>query len=115
MSVGHFYDAGGYIDHGDATVLFPIEALAGTAHTHRDAELALGDADREAVLVVQPTGLASSYALTQRSLTAIEIESLDAETREALAATAGVDLDRFEYVQIGRSTTPARNRSLAEF
>jgi hypothetical protein len=115
MSVGHFYDAGGYIDHGDATVLFPVAAVAGTVHTHRDAELALGDADSEAVLVVRPTGLASSYALTQRPLTAVEIDSLNIETREALTTTAEVDLDRFEYVQIGRSTTPARDRSLVEF
>ncbi|WP_246989143.1 hypothetical protein [Halorientalis marina] len=115
MSAGHFHNAGGYIDHGDATALFPVAALAGTVHTHRDAVLVLGAADREAVLVVRPTGLASSYALTQRPLTAVEIESLDNETREALTTTAEVDLDGFEYVQIGRSTTPACNRSLAEF
>lgn len=27
MSIGHFYDAGGYIDHGKAEPLFPVEAL----------------------------------------------------------------------------------------
>jgi len=95
-------------------VLFPVEDLAATVHTHRDAELVLTDADPESVLVVRPTGLASSYALTQRPLTAIKIGSLNDDTLNHIRSTID-DPGRFEYIQIGRATRSAQNRSLAEY
>jgi len=114
MSIGHYYDAGGYLDHGDASVLFPVEELAATVHTHRDAELVLTDADPESVLVVRPTGLASSYAITQSPLTAIEIASLNEDIVDYLRA--GIDdPTRFEYIQVGRTAKAAQNHSLAEY
>jgi hypothetical protein len=114
MSIGHFFDAGGYVDHGDASPLFPVERLAATVHTHRDAERVLAATPGESVLVVRPTGLASSYTLTQRPLTAVEVASLDDEPREHLRAV-GVDLTAYEVVQIGRQSSPSENRSFAEF
>lgn len=115
MSIGHFFDAGGYLDHGDASVLLPVEELDATVHTHRDAELALGNTASGSVLVVRPTGLASSYALTQRPLTAIEVASLGEDIRAQLEASLDGSLAQFEVIQVGRATSPAKNRSLAEF
>jgi len=115
MSVGHFTDAGGYIDHGDASVLFPVEEIDATVHTYRDAELALKNTAADSVLVVRPTGFASSYALTQRPLTAIEVPSLDDELRELLGEGVDGDLSNFELIQVGKAVAPTKNRSLAEF
>lgn len=115
MSELHFYDAGAYIDHEDAKSLFPVTDLWGQVHTHRDAEVVLGDVAPESVVVVKPTGLASSYALTQRALCAVEIASLDQKTLDKLKAASGIDLTEFELVQIGRQTKASQNRSLGEF
>lgn len=114
MSAGHFFDAGGYLEYGEAVTLRTVEELQARVYTHRDAECALGDAPADSVLVIRPTGLASSYALTQRPLTAIEIASLDDERREQIDGAVDTDLAQFELIQVGR-TTPAGNRSLAEF
>jgi len=115
MSIGHFFDAGGYLDYGDAAALLPVDELRARVYTHRDAERVLGDAPADSVLAIRPTGLASSYALTQRPLTAIEVASLDVELREQLDRELDTDLAQFELIQVGRATTPAQNRSLAEF
>ena len=113
MSLGHFFDAGGYLDYGDAAALLPVEELQARVYTHRDAERALGDAPADSILAIRPTGLASSYALTP--LTAIEVASLDDELRNQIGGVVDVDLAQFELIQFGRATTPAQNRSLAEF
>ena len=115
MSIGHFFDAGGHLDYGDAATLLPVEELQARVYTHRDAERALKDASAESVLAIRPTGLASSYALTQRPLTAVEVASLDDEFQEQLDRALDPDLAQFELIQLGRATTPAQNRSLAEF
>ncbi|KAB7513221.1 MULTISPECIES: hypothetical protein [Halobacteriales] len=115
MSIAHFFDAGGYLDYGDAVALLPVEELRARVYTHRDAECALRDAPADSVLAIRPTGLASSYALTQRPLTAIEVASLDDELRNQIDGAVDVDLAQFELIQVGRATTPAQNRSLAEF
>ena len=98
MSIRHFFDAGGYLDHGDASVLLPVEKLDATVHTHRDAELALGNTVSESVLAVRPTGLASSYALTQRPLMAIEVASLDEGIRAQLEKPLDGSLVQFEFI-----------------
>ncbi|ELY77203.1 hypothetical protein C486_17200 [Natrinema gari JCM 14663] len=59
--------------------------------------------------------MASSYALTQRPLTAIEVASLDDGLRNQIGEAVDVNLAQFELIQVGRATTPAQNRSLAEF
>ncbi|AWB28393.1 hypothetical protein HARCEL1_12105 [Halococcoides cellulosivorans] len=115
MSVGHFTDGGGYVDHGDASVLFPVEEINAILHTHRDAELALERTPAESVLVVRPTGLASSYALTQRPITVIEVSSLDDEVRELLGERVDGELSDFELIQVGKAVAPTKNRSLGEF
>ena len=115
MTKRHFYDAGGYLDHGDAAALLPVEELRARVYTHRDAECALRNAPANSVLAVRPTGLASSYALTQRPVTVIEVASLDDELRNQIDGAVGADLAQFELAQVGRATTPAQNRSLAEF
>ncbi|WP_436903528.1 hypothetical protein [Halovenus halobia] len=115
MSIGHFYEAGGYVDHGDAKILLPVDELQATVHTHRDAEIALKNVPAKAVLAVRPTGMASSYALTQRPLAAIEINSLPEEPRAQLDHLIKDDLRQFELVQIGRQPHTSQNRSLAEF
>lgn len=115
MSVRHFFDAGEYLEYGEASVLLPVKDLNATVHTHRDAEQALKNASAETVLAVKPTGLANSYELTQRPLTAIVVASLGDELQERIQEAADADLADFEYIQVGRVTTPAQNRSLAEF
>jgi len=115
MSIGHFFDAGGYLDYGDAATLLPVEELQARVYTQRDAERALGDAPADSVLVIRPTGLASSYALTQRPLAAIEVASLDDKHRDQIDVAVDADLAQFEFIQVGRATTPVQNRSLAEF
>jgi hypothetical protein len=115
MSAGHYFDAGGYISVGAAAPLRPVSALEARVYTHRDAERVLDAVTADEVLVVAPTSLASSYALTQRPLTAIEVTSLRAAVRERLQAGTDTDLNQFEYIQLGRQPTPAQNRSLSEF
>lgn len=115
MSAGHFYDAGGYVEHGDASTLFPVEALSGEVYQRRDAEIRLQSVEGQKVLVVSPTGLASSYFLTQHPLTAIELGSLPDEVRTSVWANADLDISRFELLQIGRRPSNSQNRSLSEF
>jgi len=115
MSTGHLYGAGGYLDYGDAAPLLPVDELQANVYTHRDAECALKDASAESVLATRPTGLASSYALTQRPLTAIEVPTLDDAIRRRIDGAVDVDLAQFALLQVGRATMPAQDRSLAEF
>lgn len=115
MSIGHFTDAGGYLDYGEAAILFPIEELQAEVLTHRDAELILEETSAESVLAVRPTGVATGYALTQRPLTAVEIASPNNGLRAELSEVVDTELAQFDIIQIGRATRPAQNRSLAEF
>jgi hypothetical protein len=114
MSIGHFYAAGGYIDHEEAEPLFPVEGLAGAVQ-HRDAQLRLQSVDPEAVLAVRPTGLASSYFLTQHPLTAIDIDALPSSTRRQMAQPCPGRVDQFEVIQIGRGVSTPENHSLREW
>lgn len=115
MRIGHFYDAGGYVDHGDAASLFPVESLSGGVAQHRDAQIELDSVRSEEVLVVSPTGLASGHFLTQHPITAVEIDSLPPETTATIADRAAVDLDAFEVIQIGRRPAGVQNHSLGEY
>jgi hypothetical protein len=63
MPRAHYHDAGAYLDHSVVTLLFPVEDLDATVHTHRDAERVLASVSGDCVVAVRPTGLASSYAL----------------------------------------------------
>ena len=115
MPKGHFHSAEGRIEYGDADVLFPVEALDATVLTHRDAQLALADADGASVIVVAPTGLASSYALTQRPLTAIRVDSLPTDVRTHLDGLLDVSIETFELIQVGKWHRDGPNHSLSEF
>lgn len=115
MSVGHFYEAGGYVDHGGAKILLPVDELQATVHTHRDAEIALKNVPAETVLAVRPTGMASSYALTQRPLTAIEVDSLSKELSAQFNRLINDDLEQYALIQVGRQPHASQNRSLSEF
>ncbi|KAB1198559.1 MULTISPECIES: hypothetical protein [Haloferax] len=115
MLKGHFTSAGASIEYGDAEVLFPVDDLDATVLQHRDAQLALADADGSAVVVVAPTSLATSYALTQHPLTAIAVDSLPDTVRAELADALDTSLEAFELVQIGKWSTDSPNRSLTEF
>jgi hypothetical protein len=55
------------------------------------------------------------YALTQRPLTAVALETLSAQERQVLAGETNIDIGAFEWLQIGRATTPSQNHSLAEY
>ena len=66
-------------------------------------------------LAVSPTGLASSYFLTQHPLTAIEVRSLSDTEYSSIAEETDIDLSRFELIQIGRGPSNLQNRSLSEF
>jgi hypothetical protein len=115
MSIGHFYDAGAYLEYGEDSVLRPTDDLNATVHTHRDAERYLRKVPGDSVIVVKPTGLASSYALTKRPLTAIDVASLSQEARHQVKTFLETDLAEFEFIQVGRAEIPAQNRSLAEY
>jgi len=115
MSVRHSSNGAVYIDHGDASSLFPVEELSADVHQYRDAEIRLQSVESEKVVVVSPTGLASSYFLTQHPLTAIEIESLPDEVRAPTKHDAEIELTQFDLIQIGQGPTNIRNMSLAEF
>ena len=115
MSVGHFYDAGGYVDHGDVSDLFPVTALSAEVHQYRNAELKLQEVKSKKVVAVSPTSLASSYFLTQHPLTAIEVESLPESVRASITEDEDIDLPQFEILQIGRQRRESQNRSISEF
>lgn len=115
MLKGHFQSAGTSIEHGDASVLFPIEELNATVFQYRDAELALADADGENVIVIAPTSLASSYFLTQHTLIAIPVDKLPPEVRYELADKLDTSIERFDLIQIGKWVTDGLDHSLAEY
>ncbi|WP_340099083.1 hypothetical protein [Salinibaculum salinum] len=115
MHKGHFTSAAAALDHGDASVLFPVEELNKTILQHRDAELALADRDGEDVIVIAPTSMASSYFLTQHILTAIPIDGLSSTVKAQLAGSLDVPIESFELIQIGKWTTDSSNHSLTEY
>ncbi|QAU11400.1 hypothetical protein EKH57_00325 (plasmid) [Halorubrum sp. BOL3-1] len=115
MHNGHFTSARASIDHGDASVLFPVKDLDAKVLQHRDAELALNDVDSTDVLVVVPTSMASSYFLTEHALTAIPVAELSAEVRSQLGDALAAPIETFELVQIGKWTADSPNHSLAEY
>ncbi len=114
MSFRHFHAAGGYIDHDEAEPLFPVEGLAGAVQ-HGDAQLRLQSVAPEAALAVRPTGLASSYFLTQHPLTAIDIDALPSSTRRRIAQTCPGRVGQFEVIQIGRGVSALKSHSLREW
>jgi hypothetical protein len=115
MHKGHFTSAAAAIDHGDASVLFPVEELDGTVLQRRDAELALADSDGADVIVIAPTSMASSYFLTQHILTAIPIDSLSPSVKAHLADSLHAPIQSFELIQVGKWMTDSSNHSLTEF
>ena len=115
MLKGHFESAGASIDYGDTTGLFPVDELDSTVLQYRDAQLALDDVDGADVIIIAPTSLATSYALTQHALTAIPVKSLPSTVRGQLDENIEGSLDAFELIQIGKWNTDSPNHSLAEF
>lgn len=115
MNTGHFYSAGAYIDHGDASVLLPVDSLTVDVMKYRDAELKLEDVQNDEVVAVSPTGFASSYSLTQHPLSVVKISDLSPDIRETLDERVDIDLDSYQYIQIGRGSTQSENHSLREY
>jgi hypothetical protein len=115
MPKRHFGSAGASIEYGAAGCLFPVDELDATVLQYRDAQLALDDVDRSDVIVVAPTSLATSYSLTQHTLTAIPVDSLSTAVRSQIDAALDARLDTFELIQIGKRNSTSANHSLAEF
>lgn len=115
MPKGHFQSAGASIEHGDASLLFPVENLGGKVLQGRDAELTLTDTDGQNVIVIAPTSLASSYFITQHTLTAIPVEELGSEVRSKLADKLDTPIETFDLIQIGKWVTDSPDHSLAEY
>ena len=115
MPKGHFQSAGGRIEYGDAKCLFPVEELDATVSQYRDAELALDGVSGDDVIIVAPTSLASSYALTQRPLTAIVVDSLPPGIEAQLDGALEAPIEAFHLIQIGKWNASSPNRSLGEF
>jgi hypothetical protein len=115
MPKGHFRSAAGRVEYGDADVLFPVEDLDATVLTHRDAELALGDADGADVIIVAPTSLATSISLTQRPLAAVHVDSLPTDIRTHLDGVLDAPIEAFDLIQVGKWNQGSPNRSLSEF
>ena len=112
MPKGHFWSAGASIEHGDASVLFPVEELDVTVFQRRDAELALADADGENIIIVAPTSLASSYFLTQHTLTAIPVDEFTTGVRSKLTDALDIPIEGFNLIQIGKWVTDSPDHSL---
>ncbi|MCT9098167.1 hypothetical protein [Haloarchaeobius sp. HME9146] len=115
MTKGHFGSAGASIDHGDASVLFPVGDLDAEVLQGRDAELALTETDGADVIVIAPTSMASSYFLTQHGLTVIPIGELSPTVQSQLSEVRDVPIEAFEFIQIGKWTAESSNHSLAEY
>lgn len=115
MLKGHFTSAGASIDYGAATELFPVNELNAAVLQHRDAQLVLDGVEGEDVIVVAPTSLATSYALTQHALTAISVESLPLAVQASIDEEVEESFETFELIQIGKWNTDSPNHSLAEF
>jgi len=115
MHNGHLESAGATIEYGAANTLFPVEELDATVYQHRDAELALDGTAGAEVVAIAPTSLATSYALSQRPLTAIAVDSLPLAVERELDAVLDAPIDSFELIQVGKWNTESPNHSLAEF
>jgi hypothetical protein len=115
MLKGHSTSAGASIEHGDASILFPVEDLDATVRQRRDAELALANADSDDVIVIAPTSMASSYFLTQHALTAVGVDDLAPVVRSQLAGVLDKPIETFDVIQIGKWTTDSPDHSLAEY
>lgn len=115
MLKGHFQSAAGRVEYGDADVLFPVEDLDATVRTHREAQLALADTDGGDVIIIAPTSLATSYALTQRTLTAIHVDSLPTGVRTRLEDVLDAPIETFDLIQVGKWNRGSPNHSLSEF
>jgi len=115
MSKEHFRSAGASIEYGDAGCLFPVDELDATVLQYRNAQLALDDVDGSNVIVVAPTSLASSYHLTQHTLTAIPVNSLPAPVQPQISDGIEGSLGAFELIQIGKWNREHPNHSLSEF
>jgi len=115
MLKGHFESAGESIEYGAADCLFPVDDLDATVLQYRDAQLALDDVDGSDVIVVAPISLATSYFLTQHTLTAIPVDSLSTAVQIHLTNVLDDSLDTFNLIQIGKWDSESTNRSLAEF
>jgi len=115
MHKGHFETAGEHVEYGDASYLFPVEQLDATVRQYRDAQREIQNVCGEDVVAVAPTSLASSYALTQRPLTAIVVDTLSIDTFHRLDSVTDARLDSFAVIQIGKWTSESENHSLSEF
>jgi hypothetical protein len=115
MLNGHFESAGTSVEYGDAGFLFPVDELDGTVLQHRDAQLALAGVDGSDVIVVAPTSLATSYLLTQHTLTVIPVDGLSTAVRARIADEIDASIEAFDLVQIGKWNKDSPNHSLAEF
>lgn len=115
MSKGHFESAGGHIEYGSASVLFPVAEAEVNVFQYRDAELALAEVDSDDAIVITPTSVATSYALTQHPLTVISVDSLPSTVRAELNGGLDEPIETFELIQVGKWNTDSPNRSLMEF
>jgi len=115
MLKGHFRSAGASLEYGAASVLFPVDDLDATVHQYRDAQRTLADTDGSDVIVIAPTSLATSYRLTQHTLTAIPVDSLPVTVREQVGDELDAPIETFELIQISKWTADNPNRSLTEF
>ncbi|TKX37783.1 MULTISPECIES: hypothetical protein [unclassified Halorubrum] len=115
MPKGHYKSAGGRIQYGDATDLFPVDELNATVHQYRDAERVLENVRSEDVICVYPESMATGYALGQNPLTAIRVETLPATVRGRLGDALDAAINSFAIVQVGKWVTSSPNRSLSEY
>ncbi|MWV40838.1 hypothetical protein [Natrialba sp. INN-245] len=115
MPKGHFRSAEAHIEYGDASILFPVNDLDATVHQRREAERVLADVDGSDVIVVTPTSLATSYFLTQHTLTAISVDSLANPIREQVDDGLNTSIETFDLIQIGKWISDSANHSLAEY
>jgi len=115
MLSGHFGSAGASIEYGAADCLFPVDELDATVLQQRDAQIALDTTKGSDVVIVAPTSLATSYRLTQHTLTAIPVDSLSGGVRDQVDGELATPIDSFELIQIGKWNADSPNHSLAEF
>ena len=115
MSSGNPPGTGETIQHDAATSLFPLDQLEGTIYRHRDAELKREKVNASQIVTVGPTSFASSYSLAQHPLTLVELDTLSSMQRDELSTGTELDLETFEFIQVGCNSTWSRDHSLSEY
>lgn len=115
MPEKHSSGSGVSITYGQLPELDESESQDLEVLSRRDAQLKLESISAEDVITVRATSFSSGMALGSTPLNLLVIETLPSDIRESLSAEAGIDVDDYEVIQIGRADREYPDRSLSEY